>query len=389
MRPWPRVAAPDLLRGQGQQQPRGAPNSPGAGRRSRHRLLGRAGPRAGGRLLPRQDRVQWGREDGRRAGRPQSRPASGISMSSRARSSSCWLGSPSRRSGCTVQVGIRVNPDVTTDTHPYISTGKSGIKFGLPTDQVLPAARVHREPPAAGAHHARHASGQPARGHRSRSVRESRRLLELVERLRAERDRHAPGARHRRRAGHPVRRRARAGSGGVRRCRGAAAGADRADRLSRARAISGGQRWRAPHPGAVPEALGRQGVRGGGRRDERSGPAQSLPGVPRDRGAGGAGPIRGAGRRGGTGLRDRRLPGARPHAARRRAPATGWRCWAPGRTASSWHPTTTAGPGRRRSSSTRDSWWVARPQRERSRICSDGRCRSARERSRRRITTAS
>jgi diaminopimelate decarboxylase len=39
-----------------------------------------------------------------------------------------------------VQVGIRVNPDVTTDTHPYISTGKSGIKFGVPTDQVVPAA---------------------------------------------------------------------------------------------------------------------------------------------------------------------------------------------------------------------------------------------------------
>jgi diaminopimelate decarboxylase len=39
-----------------------------------------------------------------------------------------------------VRIGIRVNPDVTTDTHPYISTGKSGIKFGLPTDQVVPAA---------------------------------------------------------------------------------------------------------------------------------------------------------------------------------------------------------------------------------------------------------
>jgi diaminopimelate decarboxylase len=38
-------------------------------------------------------------------------------------------------------VGIRVNPDVTTDTHPYISTSKSGIKFGIPTDQVLSAAR--------------------------------------------------------------------------------------------------------------------------------------------------------------------------------------------------------------------------------------------------------
>jgi diaminopimelate decarboxylase len=39
-----------------------------------------------------------------------------------------------------VEVGIRVNPGVTTDTHPYISTGKSGIKFGVPFDQVLPAA---------------------------------------------------------------------------------------------------------------------------------------------------------------------------------------------------------------------------------------------------------
>jgi diaminopimelate decarboxylase len=39
-----------------------------------------------------------------------------------------------------VRVGIRVNPDVTTETHPYISTGKSGIKFGVPTDQVVPSA---------------------------------------------------------------------------------------------------------------------------------------------------------------------------------------------------------------------------------------------------------
>jgi diaminopimelate decarboxylase len=41
-----------------------------------------------------------------------------------------------------VRVGIRVNPDVTTATHPYISTGKSGIKFGLPTDQVVSAAEL-------------------------------------------------------------------------------------------------------------------------------------------------------------------------------------------------------------------------------------------------------
>ena len=39
-----------------------------------------------------------------------------------------------------VSLGIRVNPDVTTETHPYISTGKSGIKFGVPIDQVPDAA---------------------------------------------------------------------------------------------------------------------------------------------------------------------------------------------------------------------------------------------------------
>jgi diaminopimelate decarboxylase len=46
-----------------------------------------------------------------------------------------------------VKVGIRVNPGVTTDTHPYISTGRSGIKFGLATDQVVPAAEyIMRHP---------------------------------------------------------------------------------------------------------------------------------------------------------------------------------------------------------------------------------------------------
>jgi diaminopimelate decarboxylase len=50
------------------------------------------------------------------------------------------LGRVANAEGGEVQVGIRVNPGVTTDTHPYISTGKSGIKFGLPVDQVVPAA---------------------------------------------------------------------------------------------------------------------------------------------------------------------------------------------------------------------------------------------------------
>ncbi|MBA3318974.1 MAG: diaminopimelate decarboxylase, partial [Gemmatimonadales bacterium] len=40
----------------------------------------------------------------------------------------------------SVRVGIRVNPDVTADTHPYIATGQGGIKFGVPVDQVVPLA---------------------------------------------------------------------------------------------------------------------------------------------------------------------------------------------------------------------------------------------------------
>ena len=46
-----------------------------------------------------------------------------------------------------IRVGIRVNPDVTADTHPYIATGQGGIKFGVPVDQVVPLAlRVAEHP---------------------------------------------------------------------------------------------------------------------------------------------------------------------------------------------------------------------------------------------------
>lgn len=44
-----------------------------------------------------------------------------------------------------VAVGIRVNPDVTTDTHPYTQTGKAGMKFGVPLDQVIPLAQRVKE----------------------------------------------------------------------------------------------------------------------------------------------------------------------------------------------------------------------------------------------------
>ena len=46
-----------------------------------------------------------------------------------------------------VTLGIRVNPDVTADTHPYISTGKGGLKFGVPRDQFAAALAIIDEVP--------------------------------------------------------------------------------------------------------------------------------------------------------------------------------------------------------------------------------------------------
>lgn len=47
----------------------------------------------------------------------------------------------------SVTLGIRINPDVTADTHPYISTGKGGLKFGVPRDQFAQALTVIDEVP--------------------------------------------------------------------------------------------------------------------------------------------------------------------------------------------------------------------------------------------------
>lgn len=46
-----------------------------------------------------------------------------------------------------VRVGIRVNPDVTAETHPYITTGKGGLKFGVPRDQFGAALSIIDDTP--------------------------------------------------------------------------------------------------------------------------------------------------------------------------------------------------------------------------------------------------
>ncbi len=166
-----------------------------------------------------------------------------------------------------VKVGIRVNPDVTADTHPYISTGKSGIKFGVPTDQVIPAAEfVYRHPRLELTTLAMHLGSQLVDTEPFKQG--IRRLVDLVDRIRQ--------------AGIPTLRvldiggglgirysgRADASPDGICGSGATAARAYGAHRLSGARPVPGRQRGCAAHPGALPKALRRKGVRGGGRRDE-------------------------------------------------------------------------------------------------------------------------
>ncbi len=52
-----------------------------------------------------------------------------------------------QRSKRRANIGIRVNPDVATETHPYTKTGEKTAKFGVPYDEVLSVARrVAAEP---------------------------------------------------------------------------------------------------------------------------------------------------------------------------------------------------------------------------------------------------
>jgi diaminopimelate decarboxylase len=82
-----------------------------------------------------------------------------------------------------ITVGIRVNPDVTADTHPFIATGQGGIKFGVPFDQVVPLAlEVCRHPQLALDTIAMHIGSQLLSP--EPYVEGIRRLLELVGRLR-------------------------------------------------------------------------------------------------------------------------------------------------------------------------------------------------------------
>ncbi len=50
------------------------------------------------------------------------------------------VASAAKKLNRVVPVGLRINPDVTTDTHPYTQTGGKGMKFGIPLDEVVSVA---------------------------------------------------------------------------------------------------------------------------------------------------------------------------------------------------------------------------------------------------------
>jgi diaminopimelate decarboxylase len=45
------------------------------------------------------------------------------------------------RLGITAPIGVRVNPNISAETHPYISTGLHGHKFGVPRDRAIAILR--------------------------------------------------------------------------------------------------------------------------------------------------------------------------------------------------------------------------------------------------------
>ncbi|HRO24257.1 MAG TPA: alanine racemase, partial [Promineifilum sp.] len=61
------------------------------------------------------------------------------------------------RLGVAAPVGVRVNPNISAETHPYISTGLHGHKFGVPRERAIgilraAAAHPHLRPVGLAAH---------------------------------------------------------------------------------------------------------------------------------------------------------------------------------------------------------------------------------------------
>ena len=198
--------APDLLRDEGQLQPGRAADlrrrPAAASTSSRAASSSACWPPA---ATPAQGRVLRRRQDARRdapraAGRRALLQRRERGRARRAVAGGAWP------PGRTRAVSLRVNPDVDAGTHPYISTGLKGNKFGIAHDQALAAYRRAAALPG------------PAGGRASTATSARRspqiepyldaldRLLDLVEAVEADGIAHPP-PRRRRRPGHHLHRR--------------------------------------------------------------------------------------------------------------------------------------------------------------------------------------
>ncbi len=119
--------------------------------------------------------------------------------------------------GITAAVALRVNPDVAVDTpHRYTRTGERGMKFGIPSDRIVPVARAMASMPNVKLIGLASHLGLADRG--SCPVRAGRRSTRRSqERNRTRGSCDARHARSWRRPGGHIRRRGGSGSRGVRR----------------------------------------------------------------------------------------------------------------------------------------------------------------------------
>jgi hypothetical protein len=208
-----------------------------------------------------------------------------------------------RSVGLRAPVSVRVNPNVDAQTHPYISTGLKGNKFGIAHEDVLSTYR-----------HAAACDGLRVVGidcHIGSQITQTGpyldamdRVLDLVENIEA--------------AGVPIEHIDFGGGLGIDYQGDNPPEADalwRALLQHRARPLAGRQRGRLPHRGAVPQTRRAEELPDRGRGHERPAAPGDVPGLPPHRAGGAAHRWRCRGHLGcgGPGVRERRLDRTRPH----------------------------------------------------------------------------
>ena len=184
--------------------------------------------------------------------------------------------------GKRAPVSLRVNPDVDARTHPYISTGMAGNKFGIPHARALAAYRHAASLPqprviGIGCHIGSQIleSGAARRGARARARARRGAAQGTASTLEHLDLGGGFGIRYRDEAPIDVRGYCARLAAAPRRLRHAGdAGA---------RARHRGRRGRAPHARRVPEARQGEALRRRRRLDERADPPRALRGVARDR----------------------------------------------------------------------------------------------------------